>query len=108
MLALQSAYHCWVNKCYLNGCRVNCPLSTRLPVEHPAAVYNKHFFNHFFYIFLGEISVLQSNLLICLFKTHSHQQNLQHVLVDLKIKTLAKYDMQPYGQSCGSTMPVQI
>ena len=47
-------YYCPVNKCYLYGCRVNWPLSTRLPVEqvylpdspvksliHPTAVYNK-------------------------------------------------------------------
>ena len=44
-IALQSTYHCRVNKCYLHGYRVNCPLSTRLPGEqvliYPAAVYNK-------------------------------------------------------------------
>ena len=31
--ALDSTYHCGVNKCYLHGCRVNCPLAIRLPVE---------------------------------------------------------------------------
>ena len=39
--AFQSTYHCRANKCYLYGCRVNCPLSTRLPSErvliYPAA-----------------------------------------------------------------------
>ena len=32
-IALQSTYHCRVNKCYLHGCRVNCTLSNRLPGE---------------------------------------------------------------------------
>ena len=40
IIALQSVYHCRVNKC-LPGCRVNCPLSTQMPGEqvliYPAA-----------------------------------------------------------------------
>ena len=43
--ALQSTYHCRMNKCYLHGCLVNCSISIRLPVAqvfiYPAAVYNK-------------------------------------------------------------------
>ena len=39
--ALQSAYHCRVNKCYLHVCRVNCQLIIRLPGDqvliYPAA-----------------------------------------------------------------------
>ena len=40
-IALQSTYYCLINKWYLHGCRVNCPLSTRLLGEqmliYPAA-----------------------------------------------------------------------
>ena len=49
-IALQST-HCRMNKCYLHGCRVNRPLSTRPPCEqvliypasllHLVAVFNK-------------------------------------------------------------------
>ena len=31
--ALQSAYHCWVNYCYLHSCYVNFTLSTQLSCE---------------------------------------------------------------------------
>ena len=44
-IALQTAYHCRMNKIYLHGCRVNCSLCTRLPGKelliYPAAVYNQ-------------------------------------------------------------------
>ena len=32
-IALQLTYHCRVKNCYLHGCRVKCPLSSRLPGE---------------------------------------------------------------------------
>ena len=38
--ALQSTYHCRLNKCYLHGSRVSCSLSTRLPVN--GSRVNKH------------------------------------------------------------------